>query len=80
MGSVPRRFLAFMKDIADVIIIGAGACGLFTAINIAEKAPHMRIRILEKSKEALSKVRISAGGRFPAFLHKIPSAGSPPME
>ena len=48
-----------MKDIADVIIIGAGACGLFTAINIAEKAPHIRIRILEKSKEALSEVRIS---------------------
>ena len=59
----PADFLAFMKDIADVIIIGAGACGLFTAINIAEKAPHMRIRILEKSKEALSKVRISGGGR-----------------
>ena len=59
----PTDFLAFMKDIADVIIIGAGACGLFTAINIAEKAPHMRIRILEKSKDALSKVRISGGGR-----------------
>ena len=52
-----------MKDITDVIIIGAGACGLFTAINIAEKAPHMRIHILEKSKEALGKVRISGGGR-----------------
>ena len=59
----PTDFLAFMKDIADIIIIGAGACGLFTAINIAEKVPHMRIRILEKSKEALGKVRISGGGR-----------------
>ena len=63
MGSTPHRFLSYMKDITDVIIIGAGACGLFTAINIAEKAPHMRIRILEKSKEALGKVRISGGGR-----------------
>ena len=63
MGSAPHRFLSYMKDITDVIIIGAGACGLFTAINIAEKAPHMRIRILEKSKEALGKVRISGGGR-----------------
>ena len=52
-----------MKNIVDVIIVGAGACGLFTAINIAERAPHMHIRILEKSKEALGKVRISGGGR-----------------
>ena len=36
---------------------------LFTAINIAEGAPHKRILILEKGKEALGKVRISGGGR-----------------
>ena len=52
-----------MKDITDIIIIGAGACGLFTAINIAERHPDKRILILEKSKEALGKVRISGGGR-----------------
>lgn len=47
----------------DVIIIGAGAGGFFTAINIAEKHPNKRILILEKSKEGLNKVRISGGGR-----------------
>ena len=47
-----------MKDIYDVIIIGAGACGLFTAINMAEIAPKKKILILEKGKEALGKVRI----------------------
>ncbi|EGD33187.1 NAD(P)/FAD-dependent oxidoreductase [Capnocytophaga sp. oral taxon 338] len=52
-----------MKDIYDVIIIGAGACGLFTAINMAEIAPKKKILILEKGKEALGKVRISGGGR-----------------
>lgn len=52
-----------MNQLYDVIIIGAGACGLFTAINIAEKCPNRRILILEKGKEALSKVRISGGGR-----------------
>ncbi|WP_314297546.1 NAD(P)/FAD-dependent oxidoreductase [Capnocytophaga gingivalis] len=52
-----------MTQLYDVIILGAGACGLFTAINIAEGAPHKRILILEKGKEALGKVRISGGGR-----------------
>lgn len=52
-----------MRQLYDVIILGAGACGLFTAINIAEGAPHKRILILEKGKEALGKVHISGGGR-----------------
>ena len=52
-----------MTQLYDVIILGAGASGLFTAINIAEGAPHKRILILEKGKEALGKVRISGGGR-----------------
>ena len=52
-----------MRQLYDVIILGAGACGLFTAINIAEGAPHKRILILEKGKEALGKVGISGGGR-----------------
>jgi len=52
-----------MRQLYDVIILGAGACGLFTANNIAEGAPHKRILILEKGKEALGKVRISGGGR-----------------
>ena len=52
-----------MRQLYDGIILGAGACGLFTAINIAEGAPHKRILILEKGKEALGKVRISGGGR-----------------
>lgn len=49
--------------IFDIIIIGGGAAGFFTAINCAEKNPTMRIAIIEKSKEVLSKVRISGGGR-----------------
>lgn len=47
----------------DVIIVGGGAGGFFSAINIAEKYPEKRILILEKNKEALAKVRISGGGR-----------------
>lgn len=45
------------------IIIGGGAAGFFTAINLAERLPHAKIAILERGKEVLQKVRISGGGR-----------------
>lgn len=47
----------------DIIIVGGGAGGFFTAINIAEKHPKLKIAILERGKEVLTKVRISGGGR-----------------
>ena len=47
----------------DIIIVGGGAAGYFTAINAAEKNPKLKIAILERGKEVLSKVRISGGGR-----------------
>lgn len=46
-----------------IIIIGGGAAGFFTAINIAEKHPEYQVTILEKTHNLLSKVRISGGGR-----------------
>lgn len=49
--------------IYDVLVVGGGAAGFFTAINAAEKNPSLKIVILEKGKEVLSKVRISGGGR-----------------
>lgn len=52
-----------MQHHFDVIIIGGGAAGFFTAINLAEKSPSLTIAILERGKEVLSKVRISGGGR-----------------
>jgi len=47
----------------DLIVIGGGAAGFFTAINVAENNPDLRIAILERGKEVLSKVRVSGGGR-----------------
>lgn len=47
----------------DILILGGGAAGFFTAINIAQKKPNVSIAILERSNEVLSKVRISGGGR-----------------
>lgn len=47
----------------STIIVGGGAAGFFTAINLAQQAPNQRIAILERGKDVLQKVRISGGGR-----------------
>ena len=47
----------------DVIVVGGGASGFFTALNLAESNPQLRIAILERGKDVLSKVKISGGGR-----------------
>ncbi len=47
----------------DVIVIGGGAAGFYGALNIAEKQPKLKIAILEKGRNVLSKVKISGGGR-----------------
>jgi len=47
----------------DVLIVGGGAAGFFTAINVAEKNPEFSIAILERGKEVLTKVSVSGGGR-----------------
>ena len=52
-----------MNQNFDIIIVGGGAAGFFTAINIVEKKPKLKVAILERGSEVLSKVRISGGGR-----------------
>ena len=47
----------------DILIVGGGAAGFFTAINVGTLDTNLKIAILEKNKEVLSKVRISGGGR-----------------
>jgi predicted Rossmann fold flavoprotein len=52
-----------MNQNFDIIIVGGGAAGFFTAINIAEKNPKLKVAILERGNEVLTKVRVSGGGR-----------------
>jgi predicted Rossmann fold flavoprotein len=52
-----------MNQNFDIIIVGGGAAGFFTAINIVEKNPKLKLAILERGSEVLTKVRISGGGR-----------------
>lgn len=47
----------------DVIVVGGGAAGFFTAINCAEANPHLKIAILERGNSVLNKVKVSGGGR-----------------
>lgn len=52
-----------MNQNFDIIIVGGGAAGFFAAINIVEQNPKLKVAILERGKEVLSKVRVSGGGR-----------------
>ena len=47
----------------SIIIIGGGAAGFFSAIHNKESYPNSDVIIIEKSKDVLSKVKISGGGR-----------------
>lgn len=46
----------------DLIVVGGGAAGFFTAIQACEQK-QLSVLILEKSNKVLSKVKISGGGR-----------------
>ena len=47
----------------DILIVGGGAAGFFAAINTATQNPDLKIAILERGANVLSKVKISGGGR-----------------
>jgi predicted Rossmann fold flavoprotein len=47
----------------NIVIIGGGAAGFFSAIRAAELNPGCNIIILEKGTTVLGKVKISGGGR-----------------
>lgn len=53
----------------SLIVIGGGAAGFFTAVNAARLNPSLNVTILEKSREVLSKVRVSGGGRCNVTHH-----------
>lgn len=47
----------------DVLVVGGGAAGFFTAINTAELNPALSVAILERGTSVLNKVKVSGGGR-----------------
>jgi len=46
-----------------VVVIGAGAAGMFGAIACAEAVPDLEVCVLEAGREPLTKIKISGGGR-----------------
>lgn len=46
-----------------VVVIGGGAAGIFAAAVLSEKNSDVEIVVVEKTRQLLSKVRISGGGR-----------------
>lgn len=48
---------------AAICIVGGGAAAIFASIFVAQAASTRQIIVLEKSKQFLTKVRISGGGR-----------------
>jgi len=51
-----------MQQKYNTVIVGAGASGIFAAINIKNPS-ESQILIIEKTNKALSKVKVSGGGR-----------------
>lgn len=52
-----------------IVIVGAGAAGIFAAIAAAEASPSAEVVVLEKTSQLLSKVKISGGGRCNVTHH-----------
>lgn len=57
------------KHRKKLVVIGGGAAGFFAAVNAARLSPDWTVILLEKSREVLSKVRISGGGRCNVTHH-----------
>ena len=47
----------------DLVVLGAGAAGLFAAISAREACAHAKILVIESSSKMLTKVGLSGGGR-----------------
>lgn len=52
-----------MAKSVNIVVVGGGASGFFTAINVARLCPQAKVTILEKTSKVLSKVKASGGGR-----------------
>ncbi|NNE27588.1 MAG: aminoacetone oxidase family FAD-binding enzyme, partial [Saprospiraceae bacterium] len=52
-----------MQEKLKVAVIGGGAAGFFSAINVSSNYPEASVTLFEKSTKLLAKVAISGGGR-----------------
>ena len=52
-----------MGDLENIVIVGGGAAGYFTAIHVAKLRQDAKVYLLEATQKPLAKVLISGGGR-----------------
>ncbi len=52
-----------MRDVTDLVVVGAGAAGLATAIFAARAAPHLHVRCLDGARRVGAKILVSGGSR-----------------
>jgi predicted Rossmann fold flavoprotein len=52
-----------VRDVSDLVVVGAGAAGLATAIFAARAAPHLRVRCLDGARRIGAKILVSGGSR-----------------
>ena len=60
-----------LNESTKIAIIGAGASGIFTAIQIKELDPSISVCIYEEGSRPLKKVKISGGGRCNVTHHQF---------
>ncbi|MFK7873694.1 MAG: NAD(P)/FAD-dependent oxidoreductase [Oligoflexales bacterium] len=58
-----------MNDDQDLIVIGAGAAGCFSAIQAVSQHSNLRCTVLEATRRPLTKVKVSGGGRCNVTHH-----------
>lgn len=58
-----------MTTSKQIAVVGGGAAGFFAGINAARLHTNLKVTIFEKSREVMSKVRISGGGRCNVTHH-----------
>ena len=71
------------QETADLVVVGAGAAGLATAIFAKEAGPDLHIVLLEGAKRVGAKILISGGGRCNVthpVIHESSFQGNQPIE
>lgn len=59
------------EDVADIVVIGAGAAGLFAAIHAARAAPGRRVVALDGARTLGAKILVAGGGRCNVTHHAV---------
>lgn len=59
---------------ADVVVVGAGAAGLATAIFLSRRAPRARVVLLESARRPGAKILVSGGGRCNVTNREVDAA------